>query len=77
MSGVRSWTGPALDRPSWTRSSEVQVQVHYISGPDMEVQVQVWQKCPGPGPDRTLDSLGLTQLVCTYTRLYREITHYN
>ena len=57
MSGVRSWTGPALDRPPRTRSSEVQVQVHYISGPDMEVQVQVRQKCPGPGPDRTSDSL--------------------
>ena len=57
MSGVRSWTGPTLDRTPRTWTSEVQVQVHYISGPNMEVRVQVRQKHPGPGPDRTSDSL--------------------
>jgi hypothetical protein len=57
MSGVSSWTGPTLDWPPWTWSSEVQVQVRYICGHDMEGQVQVRQKCPGPGLDRTSDSL--------------------
>ena len=31
-----------------------------MTGPDLEGQVQVREKCPGPGPDRTLDSLIIT-----------------
>ena len=36
---------------------EGQGQGHCICGPDMEGQGQVRQKSPGPGPDRTSDSL--------------------
>ena len=57
MTGARSWTGPALDRPLWPRSSEGQGQGQYICGPDMEGQGQVHKNSPGPGPDRTSDSL--------------------
>ena len=34
-----------------------------MAGPDLEGQVQVLKKCPGPGPDRTSDSLELVPIV--------------
>src|ERR1700691_4186082 len=52
---VLDQTGPGPDL--WTGSAEVQGQGHTAGGPDLEVQVQVWQNCLGPGPDQTLDSL--------------------
>ena len=45
--------------------------------PDLEGQVQVRQKCPGPGPDQPLDSLSSIQgnlqmlLFGAYSRLLR------
>ena len=45
-----------------------QVQVQLMTGPDLEGQVQVRKKCPGPGPDRTSDSLqlsGASRGICT------------
>ena len=57
MTGARFWTGPALAWPLWPWSSEG--QGHYISGPDMEGQGQVWQKSPRPGLDWPLDSLSV------------------
>ena len=57
MTRARSWTGPALDWPLWPQSSEGQGQGQYICGPDMEDQGQVHKNSPGPGPDRTSDSL--------------------
>ena len=50
--------GPGPDL-AWPWSSEVQAQVRLMTGLVAEGQVQVWKKCPGPGPDQTLDSLFL------------------
>ena len=54
---ARSWTGPDLARLLWPGSAEVQVQGQTQCEPDLGGQVQVWEKCPRPGPDRTSDSL--------------------
>ena len=55
--GARSWPGPDLAQPLWPGSSKVQVQGHTECELNLGGRVQVQGKCPGPGPDRTLDSL--------------------
>ena len=57
---ARSWPGPDLAQPLWPGSAEVQVQGQTQGEPNLGGQVQVQEKCPGPGPDRTSDSLPLT-----------------
>src|SRR5260370_1114012 len=51
---------PGLDPDrSWTRFSKVQGQGQWLVGPDLEGQIWVCQKCPGPGLDQPLASLQL------------------
>ena len=49
---VQTWPDPGPTLVD--QSSEVQVQVRLMAGPDLEGQGQIQKKCPGPDP---LDSL--------------------